>query len=280
MLQKSYASMIGYALLAVVSTSVQAAATNGPVDTTAPVKGMTRCAADISLALPVTGRIAEVLETEGALVPAGRVLMHLDRTAEQLDVSRRRTQWQGQGELMAAQARMETAQAQVKAARSIYRDSRGISQEELQNRELAYTTTVSELTRLKTTKQIEELDYLTAKENLDRRTLRSPSRGIITRYFKQKGESVQANDPILKLCDLSRILFVANVPSARSELLKTGDTVELKVGITPVSVRGKLIFVSPVIDAASGLREIKAELINPPKEIRPGAPAALIVNKG
>lgn len=239
------------------------------------IRGTTRCAADLTLALPVTGRIARVHVREGSLVRAGDTLLNLDRGAEELDVERRRVQWQGKAELMTAQARKETAEAQVLAARRIYAASQGISREELENRELAYATTIAELERLKTVKEMERLDYLTAKENLERRSLRAPTRGIVTRLIKQEGESMQANEAALKLCDLSKILFVANVPAARSDHLSAGAVIDLVVGHGSTRTKGKLVFVSPVIDPASGLREIKVELIKPAPDIRPGVPASL-----
>ncbi len=239
------------------------------------IKGTTRCAADLTLALPATGRIAKILVQEGSAVRAGQPLLHLDKAAEELDVERRRMQWQGKAEIVTAQARKETAQLQVVAARRIYASSQGISREELENRELAYATTVSELDRLKNVKDMERLDYLTAKENLERRSLRAPTRGIVTKLIKQVGESVQANEAALKLCDLSKILFVANVPSARSEHLRSGATVDLAVGHDGAKIKGKLTFVSPVVDPASGLREIKLELIKPGPDVRPGVPASL-----
>jgi RND family efflux transporter MFP subunit len=239
------------------------------------IKGTTRCAADLSLALPATGRIARMLVQEGSVVSVGQPMLQLDRAAEELDVERRRVQWQGQAEVVTAQARKETAEMQVVAARRIYAASKGISREELENRELAFATTVSELERLKTVKEMERLDYLTAKENLERRSLRAPTRGIVTKLIRQVGESVQANEAVLKLCDLSKILFVANVPSARSEHLHMGNKVGLLVGDAGTPVQGRVIFVSPVIDPASGLREIKIELIKPGAQVRPGVPASL-----
>lgn len=240
-----------------------------------PIKGTTRCAADLSLALPTTGRIARMLVQEGSVVGVGQPMLHLDRAAEDLDVERRRVQWQGQAEVVTAQARKETAELQVVAARRIYASTKGISREELENRELAFATTVSELERLKTVKEMERLDYLTAKENLERRSLRAPTRGIVTKLIRQVGESVQANEALIKLCDMSKILFVANVPSARSEHLHMGDKLGLIVGHGGTPVQGRVIFVSPVIDPASGLREIKIELIKPGAQVRPGVPASL-----
>ncbi len=242
---------------------------------TGSYKGVTRCAADLMLALPVAGRIAEVLVREGAVVREGQELLHLDRDGERLDTERRRLQWESKAELETALARKNTAEMQAKAARQIYETTRGISREELENRELAHATTTAELERVKTTKEMERLDYLIAKESLERRSLRAPTRGIVSSLIKQKGESVQANDPVLRLCDLSKIQFVTNVPYTQTASLREGSLVKLNVGFNPVPLQGRIVFISPVVDSASGLREIKIDLINPSREMRPGVPASL-----
>ena len=258
-----------------VALASQATTATTPVADALSVRGITRCAADLGLGLSVAGRIAEVKVREGQVVRPGDVLMRLDQSAEQLDVERRRVQWQGTAEVTLAQARRTTAEAQLGAARRVYKESQGISREELDNRELVMTNAVSEVERLKTSKEMERLDYLTAKENLDRRTLHAPSPGIVTRLVKLHGESVQAHETALRLCDLSSIQFVVNVPSQASERLKQGTTVSLQVGQPPVPTRGRLTFVSPVVDAASGLREVKIDLIQPGPQVRPGVPASL-----
>jgi len=258
-----------------VALASQATTATTPVADALSVRGITRCAADLGLGLSVAGRIAEVKVREGQVVRPGDVLMRLDQSAEQLDVERRRVQWQGTAEVTLAQARRTTAEAQLGAARRVYIESQGISREELDNRELVMTNAVSEVERLKTSKEMERLDYLTAKENLDRRTLHAPSPGIVTRLVKLHGESVQAHETALRLCDLSSIQFVVNVPSQASERLKQGTTVSLQVGQPPVPTRGRLTFVSPVVDAASGLREVKIDLIQPGPQVRPGVPASL-----
>ncbi|MEX8493768.1 efflux RND transporter periplasmic adaptor subunit [Sphaerotilus sp.] len=239
------------------------------------VRGVTRCAADLGLGLALAGRVAEMRVREGQIVHAGDVLLRLDQRAEELDVERRHVQWQGTAEMTIAQARHETALAQVQAARRIYQQSQGISREELDNRELVYANAVAEIQRVKTAKEMERLDYLTAKENLDRRTLRAPKAGIVTRLIKSSGESVQAHEPALRLCDLSSIQAVINVPAQASEQLREGASVSLKVGQPPMSTQGRLTFVSPVIDSASGLREVKIDLIRQGADVRPGAPVSL-----
>jgi RND family efflux transporter MFP subunit len=247
-----------------------------PLAEEATVKGITRCAADLSLGLSVPGRIANLLVQEGTVVRPGEVLLHLDRG---LEVQRRFAQWQGQAEMVTAKARVETALVQAEAARKIYQTNQGISREDLENRELALATTQSEVERLKTVKEIERLDYLTAKENLERRSLRAPTRGIVTKLIKFQGESLQANEAALRLCDISKVMFVVNVPAARTEKLVAGTMVEVLVGLDAAKTKGRLTFASPVVDAASGLREIKIELINPGVTVRPGVPASLDLSK-
>lgn len=242
-----------------------------------PLRGVTRCAADLQLSFPLAGRIAQTLVKEGSVVKRGTVLMHLDRTAEELDVERRRVQWQGNADLLVAQARMETAEKQLQAARTIYSENRGISLEELQNRELAVNTTRAELERVKTLKETERLDFLTAKENLDRRTLYAPTPGIVTRLIRQSGESAQAHEAVLRLCDLRRIEFVAHATADVVARLGDSQLVKVQVGELPQPLSAKITFISPVVDAASGLREIKADLIKPPVSVRPGVSASLMV---
>lgn len=241
------------------------------------VRGFTRCAADLQLSFPLAGRIARTLVREGSVVSKGETLMQLDRAAEELDVERRRVQWQGTADLLIAQARHETASKQLAAARTVFNENRSLSLEEVQNRELAVRTTAAELERVRTLKETERLDYLTALENLERRTLVSGTHGIVTRIIKQAGESAQAYEAVLRLCDLSRIEFMANLPVEQSNRLREGQSVRVSVAsVPPATVSARLTFVSPVIDPASGLREIKADLINPPAAVRPGISAVLL----
>ena len=245
------------------------------------VKGVTQCLKDLGLGFPVAGRVAETAVTEGTVVKAGDTLGRLDLVAESLEAQRRKLQWESNAELTAAAARRQTTEKQMAAARRIFEASAGISREEMENKVLAHTLAVAEHERLKNAKQIERLDYLAAEENLARRTLRAPSPGIVTKVVRNVGESVQANEPAIKMCDLSKVLFVANVPVASIGTLAPQDTVRVQVtaGNETVPVDGKVLFVSPVVDAASGLTEVKVELLPSGDRVRPGLQARLMLGK-
>jgi RND family efflux transporter MFP subunit len=244
----------------------------------ASVRGVTQCLRDLSLGFPVSGRIAALPVVEGSVVKAGDVLASFELVAEELEVERRRLVWQSDAELRAASARAATAATQANAARAIFSQNRGISREELENKELASSLAAAEVQRLRNAKLVERVDYLTAQEMVARRVLRAPSPGVVTRIIRHAGESVQINETAIRLCDLSKILFVVNVPIGALAGLEAGASVRVLVqaGAEPVAVEGRVIFVSPVVDAASGLAEVKVELEpNLAAGVRPGLQARL-----
>ena len=54
--------------------------------------------------------------------------------------------------------------------------------------------------------------------------------------------------------------------------LKTGQTVRLEIddAANPIKVDAKIVFISPVVDSASGLQKVKAVFENENGRIRPG----------
>lgn len=241
------------------------------------IRGNVECRADLELSFPVSGLIAQTLVTEGQIVGQGDLLMRLDQQIEIIEVERRRALWEGKAELSAAAARADVTQRQLMAGQQVYDASKGISLEDLQNRQLSAQLANSELARLTTQKRIEELDYQTAQESLQRRSLRATTRGIISKIHRRTGESAQANDAVLQLCDISALYFVANLPSQQAEQILSGQSVNLKNGNHDIDFKGIISFVSPVVDPATGLRRIRVQVINPPDWLSPGTSAVLAV---
>lgn len=244
---------------------------------TGEIRGIVECRHDLELSFASSGVIIETLVSEGQTVQSGDVLMRLDQQIERIEVDRRRTVWQSQAELDAANARANLSTRQLEAGQKVYKSARGISREELQNRELAADLAKSELARLQTQKTIEEFDFLTAQESLERRTLKASAVGIISKVVRRAGESAQANEPVLELCDISALFFVANLPVKQAETIIQGQSVTLHNTGRAIDFSGEVSFVSPVVDSASGLRRIKVQVIDPPQWLSPGTSAVLTV---
>ncbi len=84
---------------------------------------------------------------------------------------------------------------------------------------------------------------------------------------------------MIRVVDISRFYFEANLEAATGSLLKVNDTVEIAFGSGEKQERisGSLIFVSPVIDPSSGLLRVKILCVNKDEQIKPGMDGSLIL---
>ena len=241
------------------------------------LSGFTACRAELDLAFAVSGLVSETLVDEGQIVSAGDILMRLDQEIEKIDLARRKTIMQDDAELRAAFARSAIARKQMVSAELIHSTTGGISLEEVQNRSLAFRLAEIEISRLESQAKLDAFDHKTAGENLKRRTLIAPSDGIISKIEIMTGESAQVNDPIMVLCDLSQLQFVANIPVAYADKLNLGMSVWVQIFSRDITVGGVVKFISPVIDSASGLLEVKVLVSDVEDWLRPGMSANLVL---
>lgn len=135
-----------------------------------------------------------------------------------------------------------------------------------------------------------ELDL--AKRALDEHTIVAPFDGVVMERMKNEGESVRANEAVVKLGNLSHLRAYAYVPLDYALLVKEGQPVDLQVRLNadrpnqkqvaaPIEkkrFRGKVTFVDPQIQAiAETAVRIYAEFDNPEGELRPGFKGSLTI---
>lgn len=232
--------------------------------------GVTQPVRDIRLGLPVAGRIEAVLVREGQRVSKGELLLHLDRQAEKLEVQRRRLMLLDQARLQELRTKERVLIEQIDSLRPLI-SSGAVSRKQLEDEELALGAVVAEVKALEFSKQREQVDLDLAIEAFERRHLRSPIDGVVTKIALRGGESVGANEPVIQVADPSRVRFVGNVPAAQGARLRVGGRVTLHLGQEGSMTRtASVVFVSPVTDPSSGLVEMIAEFDNADGSVRPG----------
>jgi len=93
------------------------------------------------------------------------------------------------------------------------------------------------------------------------------------------GETREENVPLVHLVDASQGLFVCTVEEPIGRTLKSGSTVDLEVqaGASVEKVKGRIIFVDPVVDPASGLQKVKATFPIKNGNIYPGVSGTMLV---
>ena len=243
------------------------------------ISGITEPIKDRTLSATVADTISTIFFKEGADVEQGQVILKLDNRLEILEVERRKLLWESKAEIEAVEAQVATLKLLFESTRELFNKTHSVSKEELDKLELEYKVAVAERRRLEAAEERERIEYEMALQNMQKRSLRSPVQGTIIKLFLQEGETCEQNQPLIRVVDTSRGTFVCNMEEWLGRTLKSGQTIDLKIrtGSTSIAKKGTIVFVSPVVDPASGLLEVKAEFNNPDASIRPGVSGVMLI---
>jgi len=244
------------------------------------ISGFTEPYFDAMLGISAIGRVAAIHLPEGATVEKGQVILELDQQLEELEVQRRKLLWTSKTEVQSAARQVKTLRSHLKATKDLYRTTGSVPREELENQELEHALAIDELKRLQDAEMREEIEYGIANQQLFRRSLRAPFSGQIAELLINVGENCELDTPLVHLVNTSSGYFVANVELSVSQKLTQAQTVELQLqsGLETVSRTAKIVFISPVVDPASGLRKIKAQFDNPDGKIIPGVAGFMVLD--
>ena len=246
------------------------------------ITGFTEPYLDAMLGISATGRVAKIHLTEGTTVEMGQVILELDQQLEKLEVQRRKLLWASKTEVKSAARQVKTLKSHLKSTKELYRTTGSVPREEMENQELEHALAINELRRLEDAEKREKIEYGIANQQLSRRNLRAPFSGQIAELLINVGENCEFDTPLVHLVNTSRGYFVANVELSVSEQLARGQAVELQLqsGLETVSLKAEIVFISPVVDPASGLRKVKAQFDNPDGNIIPGVAGVMILEAG
>ena len=206
-------------------------------------------------------------------------------------------------EVKFAEDQKATLKADVEATRLLFKTSKSVSKEQLDKKELEYKQALAEYDKGLVTEERElleykqavtdyektlaaeareKLEYELAVEALRRRHVYAPFAGVLVEHYKKVGEACQPNEKLVRLVDTSRCYFVSNMDAKVGSRLKLGQSLKIEVesGNSVVAVTGVVHFISPALDAASGLLKVKLLFDNPAGQIRPGGAGRVILEEG
>lgn len=236
------------------------------------VSGLTEPVKDVILSSEVGGRIAKIYFQEGDPISKGSTILALNKVFEELEVERRKVIWESKAEVNSASERTKTLKSILDTTRTLFETMGSVSKEELEERELEFKLAVAEHERLQIAEERERIEYEMALENHDKMVLKAPFQGIVTELLLDEGETCEQRQPLVHVVDTSKCRLVCNMDAPLGQRLKKGQRVDLDipVGNGTIQKKGKIIFVSPVVDPASGLLTVKVEFENRDGAVRPG----------
>jgi HlyD family secretion protein len=155
-------------------------------------------------------------------------------------------------EVALAQARSQSEQAQKQLA------------------DLRRLGTEQQLKSAQGSKESAEGKYRSATAQLSYSLIKSPIDGVITDRPLYEGDLATANQPLLTVMNLSRVIGKAHIPQTDAAQLKVGNPGELKVAGLDDPVKGRVSLVSPALDPGSTTVEVWVEARKPDPALRPG----------
>jgi len=214
------------------------------------ISGITEPFLDVTLTVAVPGIIRSEPFSEGAAVKKGAVLVELDKKLEEFEAARRK-------------AVMEQTKAEFEATRQLRETTKSVSTGEFEKKQADYNVAAAE--------------YGAAAEELARRQIVAPFDGTLAEITLRTGSACAPYQAIARLVDTSRFYFTGHLDGKSAQRLTLDQACTLDIAGVAKPVAGKICFVSPVVDPASGLATVKAIFENADRAIRPGLSAKLTV---
>lgn len=229
--------------MAVCAAAVLPARAAGPMK----VDGITKAFRDVTLGLAEPGIIHREFFQEGDFVQQGQTILEFDKKLEELEVTRRK-------------AVMDQDKLILDSTRQVFKTTKSVSKQDLAKAQAQYDVAAAQ--------------YAIAVRQLADRRLVAPFAGRITAILLHPGAACAPYQPLVRLVDTSRCYFIGYVPGTAAGKLQLNEPVKIEVDGSR-TVTGKICFISPVVEAASGLCKIKAIFRNPDGKIRPGLAAKM-----
>ena len=101
--------------------------------------------------------------------------------------------------------------------------------------------------------------------------IRAPFEGTVVKIYPHLGETVSRGAPIVKIADISRLRSDLHIPLSLATSRRVGEIIELRADLPGCPLlNAKIVFIAPLIDAATQTIRIVVEIENPNKQLPAG----------
>lgn len=226
----------------------------------------------VDIRSPVEAVVETVQVQRGDSVKKGQVVATLESGPERAALELAKSRATMQGELKAAEARVDLTQKKQVRAEELYKQN-FVSVNARDEAEADYRLATEQLRQARENQKLAELEVQRASEVLAMRTIRSPLSGVVVEVMQKPGEfsSTNLKDPILKLAEIDPLYVEVILPVSLYGQIKNGQRAQVFPekpvgGVYDAAVK----VVDRVIDGASGTFGVRLQLPNPGYRIPAG----------
>ncbi len=225
-------------------------------------EGFTEPLHSIMVAAIEIGRLESIEVKVGDQVASGQVIGILDDALQVSAVRIATLQSKMTGERDAAKAEAELHLARVEKIRKLSKD--GMARpDELARSETDVQVAVARYNAADEQYQLRQMELHRYQLQLERRKIRVPMAGVISKVLRKPGEYISPSDPsVAQLLVLDKLLAVFNVPVEETVSIRIGDTVNIFLRSSSTTIEAKVSSIAPDIDGESGTLQIRVELDN------------------
>ena len=245
------------------------------------VVGITKPMHDIELSFPVDGVVSKVLVKEGQKVKKGEELLALENQLQLQEVQRRKVLLNDKAKLQTSAHNKEVMTELLNNNRQLHNYLGAVSREEVRKLEMQTAGVTGDLTAAQQEKKREEIELHMAQRELERRILRSPIDGIITKLDIEQGEWAQPGKMVAHIVNTTKSFLEVNisVDDIYSRDLKQNSPlkIQFKTGASDLQKIGTVSFISPIVDKSSSLVRVKIEFDNSDGAILLGMSATVLL---
>jgi len=237
---------------------------------------------NIELSSTERGIIREILVKPGDDVKAGQILLKLNDEVIAAQLEQARVQARGTGLIATAEAGYKLAKSRFEIVSEL--NKRGTANEaEFDREQTNMKAREGELTAAKEAREVYRFQEERMEAELEQRYVRTPIAGTVVDITKEVSEpvglSTGAEPPYLvRVVNLDQLSVKAHVPYANARLLKLSQmlSIRLEDGRNTLA-QGKIEFLSPVVDPATGTVEVRLIVENRERQLMSGVPARVWV---
>ena len=218
---------------------------------------------------PVNGVVSWVAVDSNDKVKKGNILLTLDSNVEKASVNLARARAKMDSDIEAKKASLAFAERRLERIDDLYK-KKAVSFDQRDEVETEVNTARAELKLAEENKRIAELELKRAIELLNKRTIRSPIKGVVVKRMVSAGESVEEKT-LFKLAQIDPLNVEVIASINHFGTIKKG----MKAIVVPEAPVGgehqaTVTMVDRVLDAATGTFGFRLEMPNPKHKLPAG----------